>query len=124
MWTPGQAFSTLLSSILNFRFDEQIAFFGEDIEATLRFRSIGGEVIVGKKASLLHVPANRLGPLGLYDAKEVELRHKLAAKFPMYVSRRAVKISIVLELVFLAVRFLFGRATLDRIVVRLEHLFR
>jgi hypothetical protein len=122
MWTPGQAFSTLLSSVLNFRFDEEIAFFGEDIEATLRFRTIGGAVVVGSRASLLHVPANRAGPMGLYDAKEVELRHRLAAKFPAYVSKKALKVALLLELLFLTLSFLVGRSTWDRLIVRLEYL--
>lgn len=101
-WTPGHGISLRPSQFEGFEFDSSIAFFGEDIEATLRLGALGN-ICLTPESTLLHVPGLRKGDRAMYDRQELELRLFLATRFPKLVQRRIVMAAMIVEAIFLIV---------------------
>jgi glycosyltransferase involved in cell wall biosynthesis len=78
VWAAGHGLSLVPSQCKNFEFNEDIEFFGEDLDATLRFTSKFGRIICIDGASLLHIPAKRQGDRVTYDRQESEIRRRTA----------------------------------------------
>jgi hypothetical protein len=81
VWGAGHGFSFVPSSCEAFAFSEEIDFFGEDLDATLRFSKEFGSIECLLESSLLHIPARRNGSLEEYDRQEVTLRKNVALRY-------------------------------------------
>lgn len=102
MWTPGHGFSLVPSRTEGFRFNEEIYFYGEDVDASIRFLMFG-EIVVSPFSVIEHRQGPRLGTKEQYDEQEVLLRLFLAKRYPQVVSLRSVITSFILEMLILGV---------------------
>jgi glycosyltransferase involved in cell wall biosynthesis len=96
VWAAGHGLSFIPSDSSSFDFNEEIEFFGEDLEATTRFARDYGRILCPPSASLLHVPAKRNGDLDVYDLEESRSRAQFA-KRNLGMGRR-----VTLSLIFVA----------------------
>jgi len=129
MWTPGLAFSYRLDQYPDFRFDEDINFFGEDLEATLRFSQQRGEINLTQESMVLHLEGPRRGSKEHYDLQELLLRIRIATNFPNLVSKRFLFASLLLESIYIIYLRVFYRKLswqllLNRLSIVSQILFR
>lgn len=101
-WTPGHSFSLKQTSKKEiFLFEENIEFFGEDLEASLRFSTINGPISCPERMTVLHVQGNRAGTASQYEEEELKLRFVLSNLLPERVHGSNVRFQLAIEICLL-----------------------